>query len=175
MAGRKKVADSIAVKMKGFAQNVFAGMSVKTTDDIVKNLEKQGLKAEQIYGSKNTKKAMEAALNHTKETFGYQVGDFIGGGIRETMKDYNKAKEAYAKKAANGLKGEALEKYNPSLMTAIKKGHSKFDKDGKRLGYDMKAVAGTAVAGSMAGRVVTGGGLYRDRYGNVNVPGVPFI
>ena len=28
---------------------------------------------------------------------------------------------------------------------------------------------------SMAGRVVTGGGIYRDKNGNVNLPGVPFI
>lgn len=36
-------------------------------------------------------------------------------------------------------------------------------------------VAGTAAAVGVAGRVASGGGLYRDRYGNVNVPGVPFL
>lgn len=36
-------------------------------------------------------------------------------------------------------------------------------------------VAGTVFTAGVAGRVATGGGLYRDRYGNINVPGVPFI
>lgn len=175
MAGNKKVVDSIAVKMKNFARDVYTGMNVKNTDDIVRILQEQGKTAEQVFGKKNTKQIMEATLDLTKQRAGYQVGNFIGGGIRDSIKDYNKAKNIYAKKAANGLKGEALEKYNPSIMTAIKNGHSKFDKDGKRLGYDVKAIAGTAVAGSVAGRIVTGGGLYRDRYGNVNIPGVPFI
>ena len=42
-------------------------------------------------------------------------------------------------------------------------------------GLDYKKVAGTAATISVAGRVASGGGLYRDRYGNVNVPGLPFI
>lgn len=42
-------------------------------------------------------------------------------------------------------------------------------------GLDYKKVAGTAATVGIAGRVATGGGLYRDRYGNINVPGLPFI
>lgn len=38
-----------------------------------------------------------------------------------------------------------------------------------------RKVAGTMATVGIAGRVATGGGLYRDRYGNVNIPGVPFI
>ena len=38
-----------------------------------------------------------------------------------------------------------------------------------------KAIAGTYIGASLAGRVATGGGIYRDSTGNVNVPGVPFI
>lgn len=44
--------------------------------------------------------------------------------------------------------------------------------DGK-LNY--KAIAGTYVGVSLAGRVASGGGLYRDSNGNVNAPGVPFV
>lgn len=40
---------------------------------------------------------------------------------------------------------------------------------------DYKKVAGTAATVGIAGRVATGGGLYRDRYGKVNIPGLPFI
>lgn len=36
-------------------------------------------------------------------------------------------------------------------------------------------VAGTYAAASVGARVISGGGLYKDRYGNSNIPGVPFI
>lgn len=36
-------------------------------------------------------------------------------------------------------------------------------------------IAGTAATIGVAGRIATGGGLYRDRYGNFNLPGIPFI
>jgi len=38
-----------------------------------------------------------------------------------------------------------------------------------------KAVGGTYVGAAAAGRVLTGGGVYRDSTGNVNVPVVPFM
>lgn len=52
-------------------------------------------------------------------------------------------------------------------------GHTK-DINGQRVA-DYKKIAGTAATIGVAGRVASGGGLYRDRYGNVNVPGLPFI
>lgn len=68
---------------------------------------------------------------------------------------------------------------------ALKQGHSKalLDSNGKQVFKDGVAqtrlskskIAGTAATVGVAGRVASGGGLYRDRYGNVNVPGVPFI
>jgi hypothetical protein len=45
--------------------------------------------------------------------------------------------------------------------------------EARKLNY--KAIAGTYVGASLAGRVATGGGLYRDSTGNVNAPGIPFI
>ena len=36
-------------------------------------------------------------------------------------------------------------------------------------------VAGTYAAAAVGARVISGGGLYKDRYGNSNIPGVPFI
>lgn len=56
-----------------------------------------------------------------------------------------------------------------SVINSIKAGHM------TNGNLDMKKVAGTAATIGVAGRVATGGGLYRDRYGNVNVPGLPFI
>lgn len=45
------------------------------------------------------------------------------------------------------------------------------------LGKDINwgAVAGTYVGIAAAGRIATGGGLYRDSTGNPNIPVVPFV
>lgn len=78
----------------------------------------------------------------------------------------------------SGIKGTAKAmKKGDSLGDALMKGHSTVRTvDGKAVrGLSAKKVAGTATAVGLGGRALTGGGLYRDRYGNVNVPGVPFI
>lgn len=36
-------------------------------------------------------------------------------------------------------------------------------------------VAGTYAAAAIGSRVISGGGLYKDKYGNTNLPGIPFI
>lgn len=64
-------------------------------------------------------------------------------------------------------------KQGDSFGAALKKGHTTTVNGKPQL--SAKKVAGTAVGVGLAGRAVTGGGLYRDRYGNVNVPGIPFI
>lgn len=82
---------------------------------------------------------------------------------------------AFVKSAPmKGISGSASHymqtpKANRSVMNSIKAGHM------TNGNLDMKKVAGTAATVGVAGRVATGGGLYRDRYGNVNVPGLPFI
>lgn len=64
-----------------------------------------------------------------------------------------------------------------SAMQAIKQGHmiTKTINGEQVAQLSMGKVAGTAATVGVAGRVATGGGLYRDRYGNINVPGLPFI
>ena len=87
-----------------------------------------------------------------KQNLGYQIGDMIGGGIRSAMR---------SRKGGHDIK------------TALSSGFTR-KVDGQsqvRLGR----VASAAFGVSAAGRIATGGGLYRDRYGRVNVPGVPFI
>lgn len=61
-----------------------------------------------------------------------------------------------------------------SILGAIKQGHQKMGPDGK-LQYDMGKIAGTTFSVGVAGRIATGGGLYKDKYGNTNLPGIPFI
>ena len=36
-------------------------------------------------------------------------------------------------------------------------------------------IAGTYAAAAIGSRVLSGGGLYKDKYGNTNLPGIPFI
>ena len=82
---------------------------------------------------------------------------------------------AFAKSAPmKGISGSASHymqapKANRSVINSIKAGHM------TNGNLDMKKVAGTAATIGVAGRVATGGGLYRDRYGNTNLPGIPFI
>ncbi len=87
-----------------------------------------------------------------KGNLGYQIGDFLGGGIRSTVRS--------AKAGHN-------------IEDALKAGFTK-KVNGERVLRGGR-VAGAAMSVGMAGRVASGGGLSRDRYGRVNVPGVPFI
>lgn len=87
-------------------------------------------------------------IHKSNANMAHKTGNFFGGGIRDTI---NATK-----------KGE-------SFGTAIKAAHSNGDSLSKA------KIAGTAATVGVAGRIASGGGLYRDRYGNVNLPGVPFI
>lgn len=106
--------------------------------------------------TKNKRVALKAgyeAADKIMQKDTYKMGAAIGnakmfGGIAGTFK----ARESGA-----------------TALNAIKQGHMV---NGK---ISATRVAGTAATVGLAGRVVTGGGLYRDRYGNFNLPGVPFI
>lgn len=87
-----------------------------------------------------------------KGNLGYKLGDALGGGFRSTAKSLKNGQGF-----SNALKAGFTKQVNG--QTQIRAGR----------------VAGAVAAASVAGRVASGGGLYRDRYGRVNVPGVPFI
>lgn len=80
-----------------------------------------------------------------------QIGDAVGGGIRETVKGAQ----------AGGFDG---------AVKGFVKGHTNADGS-----INWGRAAGTFAAVNVAGRVVTGGGLYKDRNGNTNIPGIPFL
>ena len=63
---------------------------------------------------KSTEKTIEKSLNEIKGRTGYQVGNFIGGGIRDSIKDYNAAKAVYADNVAKGV-GEKAPRKSPLL------------------------------------------------------------
>lgn len=82
------------------------------------------------------------------KNFGNKAFNFFTGGIQDTYQNVR-----------NGQ----------GIFEAIGNAHMK---DGK---VDLAKAAGTFMTVSAAGRIASGGGLYKDRYGNPNLIGVPFI
>ena len=89
---------------------------------------------------------------HKNKQLGYKLGDALGGGFRDAAKTLKNGGGF-----SNALKAGFTKQVNG--QTQIRAGR----------------VAGAMIAAGTVGRVASGGGLYRDRYGRVNVPGVPFI
>lgn len=127
--------------------------------DTTAKLGKKGLSKQQVnnimkgggWGQGVSDRMIGNAL--AKNNMAFKIGDAIGGGVRDTMR---------ARKAGHDFK------------TALNAGFTKAGENGVRqIRYDR--VAGAAFGASVVGRVATGGGLYRDRYGRVNAPGVPFV
>ena len=82
------------------------------------------------------------------KNMGNKAFNFFTGGIQDTYQNVR-----------NGQ----------GVFEAIGNAHMK---DGK---VDLAKAAGTFMTVSAAGRIASGGGLYKDRYGNPNLIGVPFI
>ena len=92
-------------------------------------------------------------VGSSRSTFGARLGDNLVGGYRDTVK---------------GMKGKDLSIANvkTAANTAFR------NKDGS---MNVGRMAGAVVTAGVVGRVATGGGLYRDRNGSFNVPGIPLI
>ena len=128
-------------------------------DAAAAKLGKKGLSKQQInnimkgggWGQGVSDKMIGNAL--AKNNMAFKIGDAIGGGVRDTIRS---------------------RKMGHDFKTALNAGFTKAGEDGiRQIRYDR--VAGAAFGISAVCRVATGGGLYRDRYGRVNAPGVPFI
>ena len=66
------------------------------------------------------------------------------------------------------------------LKTFATNGDKLFDEAGKRIkdvpvNLNYGKIAGSYIGAAAVGRVVTGGGIYKDKNGNSNLIGVPFI
>lgn len=123
--------------------------SRKTMQNSMKKVDPSVIKGNGMRVSNGRINRPTMALTHTAETGGTKFGNFLGGGIRDTT--------------ANMKKGQGF-------GDALSKAHK--GKDGN---LALGKVAGTGAALGVAGRVVTGGGLYKDQYGRTNLPGIPFI
>ena len=154
-ANKKIIRDAAAAAL---GEKLGDPVKKKMIDTTVK-LGKKGLGEKQVYnimkgggwGQGVSDKMISNAL--AKNNMAFKIGDAIGGGVRDTIR---------SKKMGHDFK------------TALNAGFTKAGENGVRQ-LRMDRVAGAAFGVGVASRVVTGGGLYRDRYGRVNAPGVPFI
>ena len=147
---RQKAADTLGTAKASAAQSKINGIKL--------NMYGQGMDAKKvnnlIHGTKwgegiGDKVVGNVLANNSKA---YKIGDALGGGARDAYRSYQK-------------KGD--------INTALKAGFTKKVNGESKI--RMGRVAGAAVSASAVGRVATGGGLYRDRYGRTNIPGLPFI
>lgn len=164
---------NVAYGLKGSTVGWAEGIGIRQiqanmTADQKKHLLEYGKKAEQaaLKNGKTVKQAKDISRNArrelgerilAKQTTGYQVGDFLGYGVRNIYKN---------------------KKDGMPFDRAVQKAFTKTVKDDKGnlvKQLNAKAVAGTAVTAGMAARVASGGGLYKDRNGNTNLPVIPFI
>lgn len=145
----------------------FAGKVLRMTAGIVSEIDpKNTLK---VMG----KESMEQ-LNKNSGAFkaGKQATNFLAGGIKDTVTNMSK-------KGGKGMGFKEAVKAAHSTTTKIT--DAKMAKElGVKVGSNVtklsgKKIAGTAIGIGLAGRVVTGGGIYRDQHGKANLPGVPFI
>ena len=101
----------------------------------------------------NINRRVGTRMGSARNTFGVRLGDNLVGGYRDTVK---------------GMKGKDLSIAN--VKTAASAAFK--NQDGS---MNVGRVAGAVVTAGVAGRLVTGGGLYRDKNGSFNVPGIPLI
>lgn len=157
------MAASIAKKMLGFADDFMEGATKGTgatirnsVTSLKSNMTKNQLKNLSVDVPKINKSGAQRVSQQIVQgnnSIGAQVGDAMIGGYRDTIK---------------GMKGKDV-----SLSNVKNAANAAFrNTDGS---MNMKRVAGAAATASIAGRVATGGGLYRDKYGDVNLPGIPLI
>ena len=113
-------------------------------------------------GNKNTN-------SNTNTNSGPEGGPNSGGGNegpndRRSWKDYV---NNYFGGITDTYKGT---KAGDGFWNSLEAAHK--NKDGS---YRWDRIAGTYAAASIGSRVLSGGGLYKDKYGNTNLPGIPFI
>lgn len=156
--------------VKAGEKMVNANMSESQKQRIIKvanNAIEKGImkNGKRVYGEEASKVATDFMTNkiNTVNSLPYKFGNSVGGGIRDSLKYYKKNK---------------TDNFSQDLNKSLSHGFKKMVKNEKgemeeqlRVGR----VAGAMFGVGVAGRVVTGGGLYRDKNGNTNLPGIPFI
>jgi hypothetical protein len=108
-------------------------------------------------GNLNLSNKQTILNNKVNPTLGNKMGDAMIGGYRDM---YRSAQCSLA--GGVGYKDAMRQGFNAGFRNT----------DGT---LNTARVAGAIAIAGVAARVATGGGLYKDRYGNNNLIGVPFI
>ena len=145
---------SIAKKMLGYADEFMEGAAKGIGDagaiKMSVNKVASNMTGKQLKFAKKGKIVAQATQTKgiQNATAMNKLGDAVWGGVRDT---------------------KAAVKGGQSFSQALSTGYMNGDK------LRMDRVAGTFVGASAAARVATGGGLYKDRNGNTNIIGLPFL
>lgn len=150
---------------------VKSNMTQQQIDKISKvsqNAYKKGIlkNGKKIYGPEAAEHGAKFIKNKidTTSSLSYVIGENLGGGIRDTYKNF---------KSSPNLE------FGDRMRNSLDKGFKKniYDEAGKVIDrqIDPLKVAGAGVSTGVAMRVASGGGLYKDKNGNTNIPGIPFI
>ena len=153
MAGFRKSAGKFFSDLVEGAMKGTDAKSIRNVNRLKSNMtdaQKTVLRNKNIKNVKLNNSTSKTAMRQST-SMASQIGDAVGGGIRETVKG-----------AKAGGVGSAIE--------GFKRAHTNADGS-----VNWGRAAGTFAAVNVAGRVVTGGGLYKDRNGNTNIPGIPFL
>lgn len=147
------------IKLKNGAEAAARTVAKKTgqsVDDVSKAMAK-GASVKIGRGNINLSNKKNIVSRGMEPTFMNKMGDAALGGYREGYKGAQAALKSGA-----GVKDAVKQGLNAGFKNA----------DGT---LNTGRVAGAVVTAGVVGRVATGGGLYKDRYGNTNLIGVPFI
>lgn len=112
--------------------------------------------------------------------------DSIVDGVKLTLKDPTINKIATNAGGGFEMAGRVLGKDKMGIKEAAIKtfaknsdkildSSGKIIKDAEKANWNYGKIAGSYIGVSAAARVATGGGLYKDKNGNTNIAGVPFI
>jgi hypothetical protein len=141
---------------KNAAVRTAANKLGKSVDEVSEAMAK-GQKINIGRGQVNLSNKKTIVSKGAKPTMGNIMGDAAIGGYRDAYRG-----------AQSALKGGAG--YKDAVKSGLNAGFK--NADGTLNGA---RVAGSVVTAGVVGRVASGGGLYKDRYGNTNLIGVPFI
>ena len=141
---------------KDAAARTVAKKMGKSVDEVSEAMAK-GQRVNIGRGQVNLSNKKQVYSKGVKPTVGNIMGDAAIGGYRDTYKG-----------AQAALKGGAG--YKDAIKQGLNVGFKNADGT-----LNTGRVAGAVVTAGVVGRVASGGGLYKDRYGNTNLIGVPFI
>lgn len=109
----------------------------------------------------------------------------IGSGIDDIIKVAKDAatNKLESNKAINPIKnftgmleyGGKVLGGNEGFGEALKSTFANVNKEGKVESWKHGKIAGSYLGAAAAGRVLTGGGVYKDGNGNTNLVGIPFV